>query len=311
LILRGRELGAHPLRITSKLKVGDICAEKCDRAVLNGEEIPLPTLSSRLSQMTSDVCKVVLSSGNASSEFKLDFRIAAEGDLIEIEREFKKIASRKRLDIQSIEDFIAATSRFESAIGYCDGICAYLYGVLAKERAPDSSLDYDAYVGKYNAAADQLAAYERPLARAIGSLIEFHFNHFNDSVHLAGHSRVGVAASRYLSWLLGKPLEKLEMAVPPEGMCALEGMVADWATEQITRWAVRSLTELSVNVDDMEVFLTQKISELDRVKVQILLSEVYSFSGDIKRSIQLAKGLRNHREFENWAEEKIRAHSGG
>ena len=61
------------------------------------------------------------------------------------------------------------------------GICDYLYGVLAKERSHDASLSHEKYANKFNEAVEQLAAYDRPLARIIRSLVEFHFNHFEEA----------------------------------------------------------------------------------------------------------------------------------
>lgn len=309
LLLRGRELGSHPIRIASTLREEDVYAERCDRAVLNGAEISLSTLPAKLAQVSSDVCQLSLSSGEVTSEFTLDFRIATEDDLRGIEGEFQRTALGRRLDVLAIEAFIDATSRFESAIGYCDGICAYLYGVLAKEKAPDSSLPYEAYVGKYIKAAEELAAYDRPLARTIGSLIEFHFNHFSSAARLAGDARVGQAASRYQAWLDVRTTDERRSSASSTPSGELEEMVTDWETEQIARWAVRPLAELSPYSEDMETFLAREIAEYDRVKVQVLLAEIYASANDTTRVIQHAKALRNLSALERWAEGKIRTFS--
>lgn len=309
LLLWGRELGSHTIRIASTLREEDVYVERCDRAVLNGVEISLSTLPAKLAQVSSDVCQLSLSSGEVTSEFTLDFRIATEEDLRGIEGEFQRTALRRRLDLLAIESFIDATSRFESAIGYCDGICAYLYGVLAKERAPDSSLPYEAYVGKYIKAAEELSAYDRPLSRTIGSLIEFHFNHFGAAARLAGDARVGQAASRYQAWLNGRTADERKSSGSSTPSGELEEMVTDWETEQVTRWAVRPVAELFPYAEDMEAFLAREIAEYDRVKVQVLLAEVYAFASDTSRVIQHAKALRNLSTLERWAEAKIRAFS--
>lgn len=311
LLLRGRELGSHPVRITSQLKRDDILMERCDRAVLNGMDVPPQSLPDELARVSSGICRLQLGSGEVTSDFTLDFRIASEEDLRGLEREFERIVVGRRLDTRAIEDFIAATSGFESALGYCDGICAYLYGVLAKERAPDSSLPHEGYVGKYSKAAEELADYNRPLARTIGSLIEFHFNHFGEAVRLAGDARIGAAAARYLDWMRGRRPAEPKGSTALGAMSQLEVLVTDWETEQIARWAIRPLRELSRHVEDMEAFLGRDIAEYDRVKMHVLLAEIYSIQGEAQRSLNHAKTLRNLSAFEAWSEAKIRSHPGG
>jgi len=294
LFLHGRELGSHPARITSLLKQDDIYIERCDRAVLNGRNVPPSLLPGELVRKTSEVCRLTLKSGEVSSDFILDFRIASEEDLRRVENEFARIAAGHKLDTCKIEDFITVTSGFESALGYCDGICAYLYGVLAKERAPDSSIPHEGYVGKYSKAAEELANYNRPLARTIGSLIEFHFNHFDETVRLAGNARIGATAKRYLGWMRGeRRSEEQKNSIASGAMSQLEVSVTDWETEQIAHWAIRPLRELSRHVEDMETFLGREIAEYDRVKMHVLLAEIYSAQGEAQCSLNHAKTVRN------------------
>ena len=213
LFLQGKEFGGQTVRITQAIKANEVIAEGCDRAILNGDEVSVSALPDTLATISSDVCRLVLGRTEVYSEFTLNFRIASDEDLRGIEEQFERTARESHLDTRAIEEFISATSRFGSAIGYCDGICAYLYGVLAKERAPDSSLTYEAYIGKYSKAAEELAAYDRPLAQTIGSLIEFRFNHFEEAAQLAGEARVGHAAARYGKFLQDLPLSSAQKCV--------------------------------------------------------------------------------------------------
>lgn len=110
LYLKGRELGSHPIRITSALKTDDVYVERCERAVLNGVEVSVSALPERLAQVSSDVCRLSLSSGTVTSEFTLDFCLATEHDLRGIEEEFQRVVHRRRLDVVAIESFIESTS---------------------------------------------------------------------------------------------------------------------------------------------------------------------------------------------------------
>lgn len=310
LFLQGRELGAHTVRITRKLIDGDVRTDGCDRAVLNGKDIDFSSLPIMLGKISSGVCRLTLSGSGVSSEFSLEFRIASEEDLSGIEEQFERTVRGHHLNIRAIQEFIESTSRFSSAIGYCDGICAYLYGVLAKERAIDTSLPYDAYVGKFSKASEELTVYDRPLARTISSLIEFHFNHFGESAHLSRETRAGKAAERYATWLQGRVQEIDLEAVQNDMFSKLEALVTDWDTEQIVRWSIRPLHELSRYADDMESFLNRDITaEYDKVKLHVLLGEIYTASGYVKKALKHAKALRNLSALEKWAESMIRAHS--
>ncbi len=309
LFLQGQELGAAPRRVTRPITAEDVCVENCHQAVLNGEKMNVCAVPVRLAQVKSDVCRLVLINAGGRKEFTLDFRIASEEDLIAIEDQFKSTASKGRLDIRAVEEFISGTSGCRSAIGYCDGICAYLYGVRAKEKAPDSLLSYDEYVHKFNKAAEDLAGYERPLARMIGGLIEFHFNHFKDAARLADGVRVGRAAARYAAWMesstSGTDVGTDGIAVPGN----LDASVTDWETEKIVGWAVLQIDDLSQKVADMETFLRRVIASYDRVKLHILLAEIYTASGNGERALQHAKELHNSPGLETWAESMIRKHS--
>ncbi len=302
MFLRGCELGTQPVRITRNLLPGDVRIVNCDRAVLNGDEMSLSSLPNKLAAVTLDVCKVTLSKSGVDAEFELDIRLASNEDLDGIEKQFIRMAQSRRLDMRAVNEFIGATSKFGSAIGYCDGICAYLYGVLAKERATDSSLHYDAYIGKFNKAAEELADYDRPLARTIGSLVEFHFNHFRESARLSPDSRVGLVADQYAVWIASRDQKRAPLIVTDETVSHIESLLTDWETEQIIRWGCRSLSDLVKDASDIESLLNRNLAEYDKVKLCILLGEIYAESGEATRTIEHAKALRHLPYIEKWAE---------
>ena len=305
LFLNGQELGADPVRVTCRFSMKDVSVDGCDRAFLNGNEVPVDRIPHRLVGISSDVCRLVLSKADLSVEFKLDFRIASEEDLFGVETQFERTALGGRLDVRAIEEFISSTSGFKSAIGYTDGICSYLYGVLAKERAPDSSLAYHTYVGRFSRAAEELATYERSLAVTIVSLIEFHFNHFEEASRLGNKSRVGRVAERFATWMQGKLMESTKGSASSSVINKLEALVTDWETEQIVGWAVCPLEVLSDRAWEIESFLKGDLEEYDKVKVHMLLGEMYARSGKVAKALQHAKALRNLAALEKWAESLI------
>ena len=309
LFLHGRELGAHPVRITRFLTARDVHTDNCDQAFLNDNEIPVSSVPNKLSEISSDVCKLELRKASVSAEFSLEFCIASETDLKGVETQFEQMARRHQLDIRTVEDFIAATERFGTAIGYTNGICEYLYGVLAKEKTPDSTLPHETYVSKFNIAAEALSVYERPLAQTIGSLIEFHFNHFEEAALLAGKARVGYVAKKYAAWLQDRKAGTAHEVGLDLASIKLEVLVTDSKTEQILRWSCEPLDSQIKHVEEMEAFLKRDIGEYDSVKVRVLLGEIYSKSGDIMNALKHARVLRNLPIFERWAESIIRIHT--
>jgi hypothetical protein len=147
-----------------------IRVEHCECASINGGAVPLSRLSTMLAGTVSDVVRLTLEGRGVVAAFGLDFRITSDSDLEGVEEEFTRTAQARRLDTRPIDEFIGAATPFGTAIGYCDGICAYLYGVLAKERMGGTSLPYEAYGRKFSKAVEELAAYERPQAPTIRTL---------------------------------------------------------------------------------------------------------------------------------------------
>ena len=124
MFLQGRELRTHPFRITRRISIADVQIARCDRVFFNGSEIGISSLPGTLSEISCDVCRVVLSKSSVEAEFELDIRVASETDMAGIEEQFRRTTLARRLDTRAVDEFISATSEFRSAIGYCDGVCA-------------------------------------------------------------------------------------------------------------------------------------------------------------------------------------------
>ena len=302
MLVQGRELGTNRVRITQPLSAADVHIFHCDRVLLNDSKIPASRLPDELAAISSDVCRVVLSKDGVDATFELDFCIASEKDLEGVEERFEGIARGYRLDTRVIEALIAATKGFTTAAGYCDGICSYLYGVLTKEQTGGSTLPYNAYEGKFSKAAEELAAYKRPLAQTIRSLIAFHFNHFQDSARLSPKSRVGRVSIRYSDWIKSPGSSGQDMT----GTNTLDALVTDRQTEQILRWASRPLPDLTKEAIDIENFLNRPLAKYDRTKLHVLLGSLYAYTGDVDQAMKHAKVLRNVQSFEEWAESFIK-----
>jgi len=305
--VRGKELGTDSIRITRPLAEEDLNID-CDRVFVNGKETSVDSVRQELAHESTDVCRVKLYKGKISEEFELIFCIATEQDTQGIEMQFKKMIFGRQLNSRAVDTFIDATKEFRSAVGYCDGICSYLYGVMAKEGCSDSGLSHEKYVGKYNEAARKLMDYERPLATAIRGIIGFHFNHFRESSLLAGKGSIGRAASVYANWV--------KMSAPKIGngrdahYDSIENAIMDSHTQRIVCWVLRPADRIRECVAEVEAFLKQDIEQYDSVKARMLLSEVYSSVGDSENAILHARALRSiPHPVGGWADAMIKEQS--
>lgn len=316
MILRSRELGASRTRITRPILPSEVRID-CDRAWMNGVELPVPDLPSALANLPpSGVSDIQLRKDGVTAHFDLEFRIASEPDLKRVESRFLETVRGRRLNSQVVDEFIGDKHEFDTAIGYCDGISTYLYGILAREQTADSSgatSAYRDYEKKFNSAAETLQGYDRPIARTIVGLIEFHFNHFAESASIAPDLRVGAVSKRYREWIsVNSPaaprhIERtLRVTVKSHNAAdSLDELLTDRATEQIIRWSLCSQEQLAPSANDIESFLNSDLPAYDSAKLHVLLGEIHAASDDSDNAAPHAQSLLHTPPFEKWAESVI------
>jgi hypothetical protein len=301
LLLDGVEAGTTPMRITGSLDPANVMTSRCDRSWINGALVAPEDLGRQLAQIRNDSVTIRLANDNVSAEFTLRFEIAAVTDLEGVDRCFLDVARRGRLDRRAVEDFITMSRGYPTAMGYCDGICEYFYGVLIKERSPESSLPYARYREKFNRAVDALQDIERPLARVICALIAFHFNHFSRCLDVGEVNRVDVASGRFERWIAGDLLAAGQLPSRPRSD-ALERLLTDFEAERLLQWSVASPEALLSQIDDMESMARTDLAEFDRTKLRILLAELYASQGRVSEAKRHLRELRNNQALGDWAE---------
>lgn len=309
LFLGGRELGTQRIRVAQAIRAESVAIEHASRALINGRSLAPVQLGAALASVSDDVCVVTLSDIGVEARYELDIRVAAIGDLDGVEREFNVFVDNGRFSAHAVEEFANRVSRYHSAAGYGDGICAYLYGVMAKERAPDCSLGPAEYVTKYNYASQQLAPYDRRLAHTIRALVSFHFNHFSDAAALCPDSRLGGSAGRFARWL-DKPGSGAARADAGawSGFAgsSRETATTELDTERILAWSNLSLSDVATQTSDVEAFIERDAtSGLDRLKLHVLLGEAYAANGDKTQAVKHAKELRNVPGVSIWADRVV------
>lgn len=305
LWLRGRAIGALPQLLMTPLQSADVVVEDATRCLLNGNPVPLAALGKRLAAMTREFVELVLENDGATTRFVLDFKVADEAHLAGVEAAFLRVARDHVLSIEALSRFIQYCREFPSAMPYCDGICHYLYGVMAKERSPDSGLKQGQYIERYLRASDELSGFDRPLARSVRALVAFHFNQFDDAELLAHDGALRHAAGAFAGLLQGLPWH-FDAAFSSAPGSAVENLLTDQDTLQILADASHGLVDLKNRADDLLLHLRRAAAGgFDQVKRKLLASEALAALEDTTSHTaarKLARELASQHDTSAWAE---------
>lgn len=280
LWLRGRAVGALPCVLFSALQPGDVFVEDTDACTLNGQAVEVHGLDSKLVRMSREFVELELSNSSAVTRCVLDFRIVKEEHLSAVEDAFLRMARDRALTLDSLSRFIQDCRAYQDAMPYCDGICHYLYGVMAKEKSADSGLRHRQYVERFLKASEELAGFDRPLARSIRALVAFHFNHFEDAELLAPVGGVlHQAAGAFAGLLQGLPWH-YEAAFSPSTSCVVENLLTDQETLQVLNDASHGLIGLKDISDELQNHLQRAADGYDKLKRVLLFSEALAEKED-------------------------------
>lgn len=290
LWLRGRAVGTLPMVVLSKVHPSDVVVEDATRCILNGQTVAVQALGQCLSRMSREFVELELANEGAVTRCVLDFKIADESHLAHVEAAFLRLARARALTIESVSGFIEDCRLFDDAMPYCDGICHYLYGVMAKEKSVDSGLKQGQYVERFLRANEELAGFDRSLARSIRALVAFHFNQFDEAVLLAPRGgALSYAAGAFARLLQGLPWH-YESALSPSLGNTVEDLLTDQDTLQVLSDASYGLVGLKERSDVLQEHLRRASADYDRLKRILLVSEALAEKED-KESHAVARRL--------------------
>lgn len=305
LWLRGRAVGALPQLVMTPITESDVLVEDASRCLLNGRPVTLTMLGPHLASMTREFVELQFENAGATTKCVLDFRIADEAHLAGVEAAFLRLARDHVLSIDALSRFIHDCREFPSAMPYCDGICHYLYGVMAKEDSPDSGLKKEQYVERYVRSSDELSGFDRPLARSVRALIAFHFNQFDEAELLAPEGALRHAAGAFAGLLQGMPWH-FDAAFSSAPGSAVEDLLTDQDTLQILADASHGLIELKVRADELLTHQRRATTGgYDQLKRTLLASEAMAAREDAASHAEarkLARGLAAKHDTSEWAE---------
>lgn len=301
---QGLELGAQTVKIRSPFALGDFEFALAEQARVNGQAIPLTGVAAHLASLNDEFVKLDLIGAGVTVSHKVDIRIARDEDLQAVEAALLRMAGLRRLTVEAIQALIEECSAFKSANDYVQGLTRYLYGVLAKERAPSSSLHFDEYLRYFNEAEQTLAGFDRPVARLIRALVAFHFNRFGDARRLAPTKRLRTAAGAFETLLGAKQVCGGSFGAPfsSKSDSAIEALLTDIHSESILAWLASGRDGMAEASNNLEAALEHPWAEYDKLKIRLMLAESCLVRSEDQRARQIARELIGLPETEAWAE---------
>lgn len=304
LLLRGRDVGTLPLVVLTPLEPDDVVIEDATRCLVNGRMLKPNEVGTHLASMTREVVDMELTNGEVSTRCVLDFRLAEEAHLAGVEAAFLRLARERVLNINAISGFIEDCRSFDSAMPYYDGICHYLYGVMAKEQAPDSGLKPGQYTERYMRASEGLKGFNRPLAQSVQALVAFHFNQFDEAELLAPDGVLRHASGAFAGLLQGLPWH-FESAFAAVLGGTVENLLTDQQTLQILSDASQGLVDMKDRTEELQARLHRVPVGYDKLKYTLLASEALAAREDSASRIaarRLARELAGQPDTNLWAE---------
>lgn len=299
LILDGHELTSPREIVVRPLVADQIALAHTDYCVFNDHTIRPEDLADLLSKQREGLHTVVLEKLGIETYYEIDFEIAKSSELLAVDRLFLSIVGAETLTLDRINLFIEMADRYTSARRYVDGLCQYLYGVLAKDQRGGTHLPQSDYKTKFNLALNSLQLFERPLADVVVGVVNFSQNAFNDGDRLGASPKLQKAMRVFFGFLNGVGF-KTSLPWSGAGMC---NVPVDQATDQIVQWAIESDDELLRYKRQMESIISgAEWVSYDRFKVSMLLAEKLALHGDITAAQGYARQAVNDALFGEWAQ---------
>lgn len=302
LLLRGRECGRSRHSVIRPTTPEDWVVQNAVEVLVNGNAVAAEALGAQLSRMRSGVVSVELIGAQADQVFDFSFSIADEQQLERVDRRLAELIAGRSLSLHAIDQFIERCREHESARRYRDGFATYLFGVLARDRAPESGLRtrsaaQPAYVTKFNEAVAILSDFDRPPAEAVCGLVAFHYNHFDVALRKTRSPRVARAARRLQSLLAGTAVDERGSV---GDRSSLDYVLSDSETEQVLSWCCIQLDGTAQSaVHDMERALV-RLEPSDQIKLRVIAAEHHLAAGAMDSVEVHLSALRHSRDAELW-----------
>ncbi|WP_036991333.1 hypothetical protein [Metapseudomonas furukawaii] len=301
LLLHGQLLGNSETVIHEPVQATDWLLGSCHRASLNGRMMAPDELFQALAECRQGFHVLELSNQDSTERFELRFCIPELAELQRLEDIFNTLFLDNELSVDDVRRFAEACKSLKTAGEYLEGICQYLYGVLAKDQRGGTQLSHAQYKERFNRALEALRNVDRPLARTIRGIINFSFNSFVQAASQADAPALAAAASLFAGWA-GKPVRRWAVAQQE----AQARLPVDHATDRVLSWMALSDKRQERELDELQQVSASPIwTAEDRTKALVLWLEWGRTCRSTDELRRMARRLLNDAIFAGYAEQVL------
>lgn len=297
LFLHGRECGRSRTPIISSTTASDWVFDNAIGITVNGQLVNEIT-AKRILSSSNGVVNVELRGSHSVQNFEFAFEISDEVDLEAIESVFSELILRRELSNFAIQSFIERCRGLDTSSRYFNGLANYLYGVLARERSPESALWQDSkgmvtYRSRFDDAVSQLGSINRAPANTVCGLVAFHYNHFDIAIQKANSPRVSQVASRLESIMTADGTADAWALLEFFDSSKLEKALCDDVTERLLKWCAIPLDGSAIDAIEEIEDAIPSADPLDQLKLHLIAGEHYLVIDRADQALRHANHLRN------------------
>ncbi|MDH0445069.1 hypothetical protein N7388_15515 [Stutzerimonas stutzeri] len=301
LLLRGQPLSNSGTVIHAPVQASDWLLGSCQWGALDGRAVELDELFQTLSECRQGFHVLELGNQDTTERFELRFCIPELAQLQRLEDVFTTLFIDNELNVDDVRRFTEACKALPTAGEYLEGVCQYLFGVLAKDQRGETQLDHAQYKARFNRALEALRHVDRPLARTIRGIINFSFNSFVQAANQADAPALAAAARLFAGWA-GKPAKGCVVAQQQ----AQARLPVDHATDRILSWMASPDKRRERELDDLQQASTSPLwTAEDRAKVAVLWLEWGHACQSTDEVRRMARRLLNDAIFAGYAEQTL------
>lgn len=304
LFLRGRECGRSRTSIIAATEPTDWAFDNAIGIRIN--DVDVDDCEARMLLCAArGVVKVRLWGGHDDQDFEFAFEIADEADLDAVDAALSELILERRLSIAAIQSFLQRCQRLRTSASYSDGLANYFYGVLARERSPESSLwqgsqGMATYRSRFDDAVSRLGSLDRAAAEAVCGLVGFHYNHFDIAMRKTRSPRVARASSRLASIIAGAgPGDPRDLLGGLEDT-SIDRALSDAETERVLNLCAIPLDgSAHESIDEIEKAIALA-DPLDQLKLHLIAGEHYLAGGQAREALRHADEVRHTPAASSW-----------
>lgn len=193
LLRVGSQAGLDRFELRSPFAAEDIEAVSCTACEVstNGRPaaaVSVTKLAQTLKQAGNATHVITLRNGRAVDEreavawVELQVAIPKQETLAEIDQQFIHYLAHDRIDIRMVDEFRRSVNPEAAAVEYLGALADYAVGVVIKEQRPAAGVGepFAKFSEKFQSSRRHLENFQRPLAGAVVSLIDFNLNNFRN-----------------------------------------------------------------------------------------------------------------------------------